>query len=41
MLEFAYNSVKHVSMDFSPYMLVYGFQPKTPIMVGLIIQKIQ
>ena len=32
-LEFAYNSAKHVSTSFSPFMLVYGFQPRSPIMV--------
>ena len=27
-LEFAYNSAKHVSTKFSPFMLIYGFQPR-------------
>ena len=37
-LEFAsYNSVKHVTIEFIPFMLMYGFQPN---MVGLANEKI-
>ena len=40
-LEFAYNSAKHVFMGYSPFMLMYGYQPKSPVMVGLANERIQ
>ena len=40
-LEFAYNSSKHVTIGFSPFMLMYGFQPRSPVTVGLANEKIQ
>ena len=39
-LEFAYNSAKHVSTKFSPFMLMYGFQPRSPVAVGLATEKL-
>ncbi|MCO5609130.1 hypothetical protein L7F22_063352 [Adiantum nelumboides] len=39
--EFAYNSAKHVSTKFSPFMLMYGFQPRSPVTVGLATEKLQ
>ena len=40
-LEFSYNSDKHVTIGFSPFMLMYGFQPRSPVTVGLANEKIQ
>ena len=40
-LEFAYNSAKHVSTKFSPFMLMYGFQPRSLILIGLANVKLQ
>ena len=39
-IEFAYNSAKHVSTSFSPFILMYGFQPRSPVPVGLANEKI-
>ncbi|KAI5061830.1 hypothetical protein GOP47_0022369 [Adiantum capillus-veneris] len=40
-LEFSYNSLKHVTIGFSPFMLLYEFQARSPILVGLAKEKIQ
>ena len=40
-LEFAYNSAKHVRTNFIPFMLMYGFQPWSPITVDLVNEKLQ
>ena len=40
-LDFAYNSAQHETTRLSPFMLMYGFQPCSPIIVGLGIQQIQ
>ena len=40
LIEFAYNNAKHVSTGFSPFMLINGFQPCSPITTGLGIKKI-
>ena len=34
-LEFAYNSAKHVSTGYNPFMLMHGFQPRSPVTMGL------
>ena len=40
-LEFAYNSSKHLATRFSPFKLMYGFQPISPIAIGLDKKKLQ
>ena len=40
-LEFAYNSAKHASVRFSPFMLMYGFWPRSHATMGLAKEKIQ
>ena len=39
-LEFAYNTAKHVTTRFSPFILMYAIQPRSPIMVGLVNKKL-
>ena len=40
-LEFAYNSSKHAATGFNPFMLIYGFQPRSHIALGLEKEKLQ
>ncbi|KAH7434535.1 hypothetical protein KP509_06G022000 [Ceratopteris richardii] len=39
--EFAYNSAKNSSTEFSSFMLMYGFQLRSPYAVGLQIERVQ
>ena len=34
-LEFTYNNFKHILMRYSPFTLMYGFQPRAPIDVNI------
>ena len=40
-LDFAYNSSKHSTAWFSPFMLMYGFQPRSLIAIELEKEKLQ
>ena len=40
-LELAYSSANHVSANLSLLMLMYGFQPRSVIMVGLVSKNLQ
>ena len=40
-LEYAYNSSKDSANGFSLFILMYGFQPRSPIAVGLEKEKLQ
>ena len=39
LIKFAYSSAKHFTTSFSPFMLMYGFQPRSPVTVGLASKK--
>lgn len=38
-VEFAYKKAKHVSTGFCPLILLYDFQPRSPIEMGLATRK--
>ncbi|MCO5589086.1 hypothetical protein L7F22_043052 [Adiantum nelumboides] len=40
-LELAYNSSKHLAIRFTPFILMYGFQPRSHMAIGLEKEKIQ
>ena len=40
-LEFAYNSSKHISTRYSPFMLVYAFRPRAPIDVNIYYEELR
>ena len=40
-LEFAYNRAMHVTIMFSLLMVLCGFQPRSPVTVGLANKKIK
>lgn len=35
MVEFDYSSAKHIAISFSPFMLMDGYQPKSPMTIGI------
>ena len=35
LLEFTYNNAKHTSTGYTPFMLMYGFQPRAPVDVTI------
>ena len=39
-LEFSYNSAKHVRTKFSPFMLIYRFQPRFIVTIGPANEKL-
>ena len=40
-LEFVYNSVKHVTIGFSSFTLMYDYPPRSPMTVGLATETVR